>query len=1029
MAIAIQKGDEAQVEEKNGKFYLKTMDGTYLSNNSVLGSKGSKNKRKYVFSSMDDALSYLNAKGFYEAGKKPVEEEEVVADPVQEDEQEVVVDDSTTDQTEEVFEPFVPTTPDTTPIFAEPGEVVTSDPGKPRVVIQPVTPPTYNQDLSMYDKFKADAETALKIASGILEYDPRFDVDGDGKVTSADALAVHKGEHIKAQPFPKEGAEIGYPGSGGDETSKRFFTVPWLIPPPPDAIVTQAAVEFTNPNTGETVMVPTGGYKLNQEYLAKEKAAMEATPTAPEGVTPGATTVIGQPDYTGGTYKVPAGGATESAVPKTLTYKTSYTGTQGNVAPELVNTMPSTGETIGSGVKDVIYSNKYGAQMMITEMNGKPIIAVPPGFTRMAAGGYVPQQGYAEGGDVMSKALLAIAKVNGYTGSGDPRSVKAFMSSTEGLKVKARAVGVALAKGGVVYADEGVDNSAGSAGEEEEQQPEPNTFTKDFAEMAQQNITQTMTPRQSTVAKITPGAGLIPDDAGQLTPQANVQEAAKVTEVTQADTADKIEATTYDATKSAEAVKKETDALEAAQGEVSEEAKAKAATMTAADSELMNSEEIKAQKGTSIDVEAPAAREIEEGELVDLDQISGQAEKAAKFAEQIQYAEATPSKQATVAGQLDNLMADFEGGQTPAWAAGAMRAATATMAARGLGASSMAGQAIIQAAMESALPIAQADAATNAQFEQQNLSNRQSRMMLAAQQRAQFIGQEFDQAFQARVINAGKVSDVANMNFTAEQQIALENSRAANTMELANLNNSQAVVMAKASALANMDMANLSNLQQAAVQQANAFLQMDMANLNNEQQTAIFKSQQNVQALFNDQAAENAERQFNAASKTQTDQFFANLETQVNQFNASQSNAIAQFNTDSVNAMRQHNSSLQEQRDQFNAKQGLVIAQANAAWRQNVATINTAAQNTSNAEYARTMNNMTSKNMDEYWQRERDIMSYAFTSAENSADRISNVLIAEMTGEQKAAYADAMGKGTLTATLAKGAMDYIAGKI
>ena len=52
-----------------------------------------------------------------------------------------------------------------------------------------------------------------------------------------------------------------------------------------------------------------------------------------------------------------------------------------------------------------------------------------------------------------------------------------------------------------------------------------------------------------------------------------------------------------------------------------------------------------------------------------------------------------------------------------------MRAATAAMAARGLGASSLAGQAIVQAAMESALPIAQADASIQAQFEGQNLSN------------------------------------------------------------------------------------------------------------------------------------------------------------------------------------------------------------------------------------------------------------------------------------------------------------------
>ena len=55
-------------------------------------------------------------------------------------------------------------------------------------------------------------------------------------------------------------------------------------------------------------------------------------------------------------------------------------------------------------------------------------------------------------------------------------------------------------------------------------------------------------------------------------------------------------------------------------------------------------------------------------------------------------------------------MDDFDQG-TPAWAAGAMRNATAALAARGLGASSMAGMAVVQAAMESALPIAQMDAA------------------------------------------------------------------------------------------------------------------------------------------------------------------------------------------------------------------------------------------------------------------------------------------------------------------------------
>ena len=56
--------------------------------------------------------------------------------------------------------------------------------------------------------------------------------------------------------------------------------------------------------------------------------------------------------------------------------------------------------------------------------------------------------------------------------------------------------------------------------------------------------------------------------------------------------------------------------------------------------------------------------------------------------------------------------------------------------------------------MESALPIALQDAQTVAQFEAQNLSNRQQRAMLFAQQRATFLGMEFDQEFQSRVANA-----------------------------------------------------------------------------------------------------------------------------------------------------------------------------------------------------------------------------------------------------------------------------------
>ena len=73
-------------------------------------------------------------------------------------------------------------------------------------------------------------------------------------------------------------------------------------------------------------------------------------------------------------------------------------------------------------------------------------------------------------------------------------------------------------------------------------------------------------------------------------------------------------------------------------------------------------------------------------------------------------------------------------------------------------------------------------------------------------------------------MNASKISDVANMNFNAEQQVALENSRNANTVNIANLSNRQALVMAEAAVLSNLDMAKLNNRQQSAVMQRHSLM-------------------------------------------------------------------------------------------------------------------------------------------------------------------------------------------------------------
>jgi hypothetical protein len=145
--------------------------------------------------------------------------------------------------------------------------------------------------------------------------------------------------------------------------------------------------------------------------------------------------------------------------------------------------------------------------------------------------------------------------------------------------------------------------------------------------------------------------------------------------------------------------------------------------------------------------------------------------------------------------------------------------------------------------------------------------------------------------------------------------------------------------------------------------------------------------------MFSDQAADNAAKQFNAASKNQVNQFFADLESTVSRFNADQINAITRFNAGEKNAMEQFNTSLKAAREEFNAKNDLIIAQANTKWRQDIATMDTAAQNEANMEFARTANALTARALDQIWQKERDIMAFAFTSSESDLQRRHELLL------------------------------------
>jgi len=511
--------------------------------------------------------------------------------------------------------------------------------------------------------------------------------------------------------------------------------------------------------------------------------------------------------------------------------------------------------------------------------------------------------------------------------------------------------------------------------------------TKDPA-VPEGGVTKTVMTPSDESQEIDPGTGSLTGTVGVNTSLASTTQANMPTQTS----ANLMQADTVSAE-----VDAAVNATQAAQSDPSDPR----LDITAAQQTQSSVGNLQAAQGTSFLINNPVQRQLQSGEL-----ISGTGVDAAKAAAltaqtQAAAAQANPSAQTMVANQLDGLMQDFDGGATPAWAAGAMRAATAAMAGRGLGSSSLAGQAVVQAAMESAMPIAMADAQTISKFESQNLSNRQQSAMLAAEQRARFMGQEFDQIFQAKVMNASKISDIANQNFTAEQQVQLENSRAANTMNLANLSNQQALVMAEASALAQLDVANLSNRQQAAVQNAQNFLQMDMANLSNRQQTEMFRVQQRTQALFTDQAAENASRQFNASSQNQVDQFFANLASTTSQFNATQANAQQQFNAGQINTVERFNAEINNGRDQFNAQNQLIIAQANVQWRRQIATADTAAINRANELNAAAVLDISKTAYDNLWSYYSDTMEWAWKSAENEMDRVTTLATAKIDADAR----------------------------
>ena len=518
----------------------------------------------------------------------------------------------------------------------------------------------------------------------------------------------------------------------------------------------------------------------------------------------------------------------------------------------------------------------------------------------------------------------------------------------------------------------------------------------------------TATQAQAVTTAVTPNMQAAASTAGAA--QQAVAPTPVVAQTTAAPTA--VAAPTITAATSQPAMTAAMQATQAEQGVLSAQDLATAATQAPTTTALAG---VQAAQGQATNVVAPAARTLQAGETVAGTAVE-QPKVEAALAQNV-AAQGTVTAEMTTQGQLNNMLAQFDAKNPPAWAAGTMRTAMAQLAARGLGASSLAGQAVVQAALEAATPIAAADAKVFEQMGLTNLSNRQQMAVLTGQQRAAFLGQEFDQNFQSRVINAAKISDIANKNFDAATTIALENARITNSMDVANLSARQAVVMANAAQMANLETTNLNNRQQVAVDNAKSFLQMDLTNLSNKQQTTLFKSQEIAQSILTDTAAENAAKAVNATNALDAAKVNAQLALTASQFNAAEGNKISLANSAMATDVLKFNAQEANDRADFNANMVTQINMANAKILADVSTANTRETNAMNAVNAKNATDMSAAAYAQLSQTYRDKLEMSWKTGDNELSRANAISVATITSSATIKSAQLKADGDFAAAM------------
>ena len=283
---------------------------------------------------------------------------------------------------------------------------------------------------------------------------------------------------------------------------------------------------------------------------------------------------------------------------------------------------------------------------------------------------------------------------------------------------------------------------------------------------------------------------------------------------------------------------------------------------------------------------------------------------------------------ATVKGQLAGLQTEVEtaiasGNPLPVWARGAAKATEAAMANRGLSASSMAAEALAEGIMNSAIPIAKADADSYKQMIFQNLSNNQQAAITNAQA-----------YLKMDLANLSNQQQANLQNINIRQSFLLSDQAAANASYQFNAQSQNQVNQfydKLSTQVADQNAARLDAMNKFAETEKNK-----VAALNAQNTIAVNEANAKREATIN---------QYNATLANQREQFNVTNQKEIDQSNVVWRRAINTANTAAVNAANQTNA-----QNLLNIS-NWALSSAWQQWRDEASWVNTSSQNAANRNH------------------------------------------------------------------------------